>query len=196
MTDDSHPSDSSRPSSDRDDLERLLSEFDALAETVDSPRERERVRSARRAAVVAAAEAPVFGKVIRGYDRSDLAEAFVGCVLFGIPMFVEGGTNEVGHFLATHPISLVGTLVGAVGLIVGILYVADIQDVRVQDPFFGFLPRRLVGVLGVSFLTAVVVMTAWGRIEWSQPIFALGDVVVAFVPMSLGAALGDILPGT
>jgi len=196
VTDDSHPSDSSRPSSDRDDLERLLSEFDALAETVDSPRERERVRSARRAAVVAAAEAPVFGKVIRGYDRSDLAEAFVGCVLFGIPMFVEGGTNEVGHFLATHPISLVGTLVGAVGLIVGILYVADIQDVRVQDPFFGFLPRRLVGVLGVSFLTAVVVMTAWGRIEWSQPIFALGDVVVAFVPMSLGAALGDILPGT
>ena len=196
MTDDSHPSDSSRPSSDRDDLERLLSEFDALAETVDSPRERERVRSARRAAVVAAAEAPVFGKVIRGYDRSDLAEAFVGCILFGIPMFVEGGTNEVGQFLATHPISLAGTLLGAVGLVVGILYVADIQDVRVQDPFFGFLPRRLVGVLGVSFLTAVVVMTAWGRVEWADPLLALGDVVVAFVPMSLGAALGDILPGT
>ncbi|WP_049986538.1 DUF2391 family protein [Halobellus rufus] len=196
MTDDTQPSEVSVSDSDRDDLERLLAEFDALAETVDSPRERERVRSARRAAVVAASEAPVFGRVIRGFDRTDLAEAFLGCVLFGIPMFVEGGTNEVGHFLATHPISLVGTLLGATGLVVSILYVADIQDVRVQDPFFGVVPRRLVGVLGVSLLTAAVVMTGWGRVEWGEPLFALGDVVVAFVPMSIGAALGDILPGT
>ncbi|WP_336021868.1 DUF2391 family protein [Halobellus salinisoli] len=196
MPDDTHPPDVEPSDSDRDDLERLLAEFDALAETVDSPKERERVRSARRAAVVAVADAPVFGRVIRGFDRADLAEAFLGCVLFGIPMFVEGGTNEVGQHLATHPISLVGTLVGTVGLVVGILYVADIQDVRVQDPLFGVVPRRLVAVLGVSFLTAAVVMTAWGRVGWGEPVLALGDVVVAFVPMAIGAALGDILPGT
>ncbi|WP_203229097.1 DUF2391 family protein [Halobellus captivus] len=196
MTDDTPSPDSSIPESDREDLQRLLAAFDALAETVDSPTERERVRSARRAAVVAAADAPVFGKVIRGFDRSDLAEAFLGCVLFGIPMFVEGGTNEVGQVLATRPISLVGTALGTIGLVVGILYVADIQDVRVQDPFFGLIPRRLVGILGVSFLTALVVMTAWGRVEWSTPVLALATIVVAFVPMSVGAALGDILPGT
>ncbi|MFA1610227.1 DUF2391 family protein [Halobellus rubicundus] len=179
-----------------DEMERLLAEFDALAETVDSPAERERVRSARRAAVVAAHEAGAFGRVIRGFDRADLAEAFLGSVLFGIPMFVEGGTNEVGHHLAAHPISLVGTVVGAVGLVIGILYVADIQDVRIHEPFFGFVPRRLVGVLGVSAVTAVVVMTAWGRVDWATPILALADVVVAFAPMSVGAALGDILPGS
>jgi hypothetical protein len=116
-----------------DDLRDLLSEFDALAETVDAPEERERVRAARNAAVVAAND-DVFGQVIKGYDRADVAEAFVGSLLFGIPMFVEGGTNEVGEFLAATPIALVGTVVGAIVLVIGILYVAEIQDVRVYKP--------------------------------------------------------------
>ena len=179
-----------------EEMDRLLKEFDALAETVDSPEERARVRTARRAAVTAAAEAPVFGRVIRGFDRSDLAEAFLGSFLFGVPMFVEGGTNEVGEFLARRPLFLTGTLLSGIGLVIGILYVAEIQDVRVQDPFFGVIPRRLVGVLGVSFLTALVVMTGWGRVDWSTPTLAFATVAVAFLPMSVGAALGDILPGT
>ncbi|MFB6252595.1 MAG: DUF2391 domain-containing protein [Halobellus sp.] len=179
-----------------DEMERLLAEFDTLAEAVDSPDERERVRSARRAAVAAANETAVFGRVIHGYDRGDLAEAFLGSVLFGVPMFVEGGTNEVGHFLAAHPVSLVGTILAAIGLVVGILYVADIQDVRVHEPLLGVFPRRLVGVLGVAFLTAAVVMTAWGRVDWARPVIAFSDIVVAFVPMSVGGALGDILPGS
>ena len=119
--------------SDDEDLRDLLSEFDALAETVDAPEERERVRAARNAAVVAAND-DVFGQVIKGYDRADVAEAFVGSLLFGIPMFVEGGTNEVGEFLAATPIALVGTVVGAIVLVIGILYVAEIQDVRVYKP--------------------------------------------------------------
>ena len=181
---------------DDEELHDLLAEFDALAETVDSPEERDRVRAARNAAVVAAQDDDVFGQVITGYDRADLAEAFVGSLLFGIPMFVEGGTNEVGEFLAATPIALAGTLVGAIGLVIGILYVAEIQDVRVYKPLLGFIPRRLVGTLGVSFGTALVILTAWGRVVWSEPLVAFATVVAAFVPMSLGAALGDILPGS
>lgn len=181
---------------DDEELHELLTEFDALAETVDSPEERDRVRAARNAAVVAAQDDDVFGQVIEGYDRADLAEAFVGSLLFGIPMFVEGGTNEVGEFLAATPLALAGTLVGAVGLVIGILYVAEIQDVRVHKPILGIVPRRLVGTLGASFGTALVIMTAWGRVVWSEPLLAFATVVAAFVPMSLGAALGDILPGS
>ena len=184
------------PGADDKELHELLAEFDALAETVDSPAERDRVRAARNAAVVAAQDDNVFGQVIKGYDRADLAEAFVGSLLFGIPMFVEGGTNEVGEFLAATPIALAGTLVGAVGLVIGILYVAEIQDVRVYKPILGIIPRRLVGTLGASFGTALVIMTAWGRVAWSEPLLAFATVVAAFVPMSLGAALGDILPGS
>ena len=181
---------------DDEDLQRLLAEFDALAEVVDSSEEQERVRAARNAAVLAADDDEVFGRVIEGYDRADLAEAFVGSLLFGIPMFVEGGTNEVGAFLAANPLSLVGTVLGTIGLAIGILYVADIQDVRVYKPILGVVPRRLVGVLGASFVTALVMMTAWGRVDWGAPVLAFATVVAAFVPMSVGAALGDILPGS
>ena len=181
---------------DDEELRRLLEEFDTLAETVDSPEEREQVRAARNAAVVAANDDEIFGQVIKGYDRADLAEAFVGSLLFGFPMFVEGGTNEIGEFFATAPVFLIATLVGAVGLVIGILYVAEIQDVRVYRPILGFIPRRLVGTIGVSFGTALVMMTVWGRVAWSDPLLAFATVVVAFVPMSVGAALGDILPGS
>ena len=192
----SHDSDELPFDDEDEELQRLLEEFDALAETVDSPEEKERVRAARNAAVLAADDDDVFGQVIEGYDRADLAEAFLGSLLFGFPMFVEGGTNDIGAFLAANPIWLVGTVVGAVGLIIGVLYVAEIQDVRVSKPILGIVPRRLVGVLGTSFGTALVMMTAWGRVGWSEPLLAFATVVVAFVPMSVGAALGDILPGS
>jgi uncharacterized membrane protein len=111
-------------------------------------------------------------------------------------MAVEGGTQEVGAFLAAHPSYFVGTAAFAMLLTTGILYVADIQDVRVKDRVFGLIPRRLIGVLGISFLTAMVMLTAWGRIDWATPGLAMANVVVAFVPMSIGAALSDILPGS
>lgn len=111
-------------------------------------------------------------------------------------MFVEGGTAEVGEFVATRPVFLVGTVVAAVWLVHGIVYVADFQDVRVHDPILGIVPRRMVGVSGVAFLTALVAMTAWGRVDWTAPWLAFCTVSVAFVPMAIGAALGDILPGS
>ena len=138
----------------------------------------------------------VFGQVIRGFDRADLAEALLGALIFGIPMFVEGGTQEVGEFVATHPIFLVATHALALGVVVSILYVADIQDVRVHRPILGLVPRRLVGVMSVPFLTALFMMTAWGRVDWVDPWLSLCTVSVAFVPMAIGAALGDILPGS
>ncbi|MFC7236497.1 DUF2391 family protein [Halosegnis marinus] len=136
------------------------------------------------------------GNVIVGFDRTDLAEAALGALLFGIPMFVEGGTNEVGAFVADRPLAFVGTLVAAVLLVYGIVYVADFQDVRVHEPLFGLVPRRLAGVVGASFLVAALGMTLWGRVDWTSPWLAVCTVSVAFVPMSIGAALGDIIPGS
>lgn len=173
----------------------LYDELQALEETVDDPQEREQVQEAMRLAMQVGPPA-VFGRVVKGFGTEDLAEALLGSLIFGIPMFVEGGTQEVGEFVATHPLYLAGTIAAAVGLVVGILYVAGIQDVRISDPILGILPRRLVGVIGVSFLMALVVMTTWGRVDWADPWLAFCQVSVAFAPMALGAALGDILPGT
>ena len=78
----------------------------------------------------------------------------------------------------------------------GIIYVADIQHVEVVDPILGVIPRRFAGMVSIAFLAALVLMTAWGRVDWSEPAVALAQVSVMFVGMGIGAALGDILPGS
>ncbi|WP_135830380.1 DUF2391 domain-containing protein [Halorussus halobius] len=177
------------------ELDDLLDELEELEETVDDPDEREQVREtmrvARRVRTTGA-----FGRVIRGFDRRDASEALVGSVVFGVPMLVEEGTLEVGAFVAANPVSLVGTVLGTVAIVVGLLYVAEIQRVEIHEPFFGVVPRRLAGVLTISFATAAVLMTGWGRVDWGEPWLALCQTTVAFAPMALGAALGDILPGS
>jgi uncharacterized membrane protein len=176
------------------DLGELYDQLRELEETVDSPEERELVREALRTTV--AVEPGPFGRILYGFDRADAAEALLGALVFGIPMFVEGGTLEVGLFLAGRPLPLVGTVAAAIAVTTAVLYVADIQDVRVKHRLLGVVPRRLAGVLGVALLTALVAMTAWGRVDWARPVLALSQVAVAFAPMAVGAALGDILPGS
>ncbi|MFB6094204.1 MAG: DUF2391 domain-containing protein [Halanaeroarchaeum sp.] len=176
-------------------VEDLIDELEDIEDAVADPASRERVtgaiETARRVDT-----SPVFGQVIRGFDRADFTEAVVGSLLVGVPLFMEGATVDVAAHLATNPLAMVATVAIVAVVTVGVVYVADIQDVRVQRAYFGVVPRRLVGVVVAAVLTAVVVMTLWGRIEWSTPWIALNRVLVALVPMSLGTALGDILPGS
>ncbi|WP_255195855.1 DUF2391 family protein [Halorarius litoreus] len=174
--------------------EAVVDKLAELKKQVDDPEAKQQVKELM--VQVAELQPRGFGNVIVGFDRTDLAEAALGALLFGIPMFVESGTSEVGAVLAARPLALVVTLAAAVVLVYGIIYVADFQDVRVQNPIFGLVPRRLAGVTSASFLTALVAMTVWGRVDWATPWLAVCTVSVAFVPMSIGAALGDILPGS
>jgi uncharacterized membrane protein len=177
------------------ELEDLLVELEELEDAVDDPEEREQVRRTMRVAR-RVSKPGAFGRVIRGFDRRDVSEAMVGSVVFGIPMLVEGGTLEIGEFVAANPPALAATLVGTVGLVIGLLYVAEIQQVEIHQPLLGVVPRRLVGVLGVSYLTAAVTMTMWGRVDWADPWLAMCQTSVTFSAMAVGAALGDILPGS
>jgi uncharacterized membrane protein len=177
-----------------DSMNELFDELEELEEVVDAGQERERVRDAIRAAkAVESSRGRVLGQVMSGFDRSDAVESLVGALIFGIPMLVEGGTGEVGGFLADNPPFLAGTLVFTVLIVSVILYVADIQDVRVHEPLFGVVPRKLVGVLLVAGATAAVSMTAWGRVDWSEPSVAVATICVAFLPMAMGSALGDLV---
>jgi hypothetical protein len=80
------------------DVGDMYDELDALEESLDDSEERARVGPA------------VFGRVVRGFGSEDLAEASLGAVIFGVPMFVEGGTREVGALVASHPMALGVTL--------------------------------------------------------------------------------------
>ncbi len=178
------------------DLGDLFEELEELETLVKSDQARDQVRETMRVAVEATAQARTFGRIVRGFDRGDLAEALLGSILFGIPMAVEGGTQEVASFVWQYPVFMLGSFLFSLAMVIGILYVADIQDVRIHNPILGVIPRRLVGVTGVAFLSAAVILTAWGRVNWATPGPALATVIVAFVPMSIGAALGDIIPGS
>jgi uncharacterized membrane protein len=174
----------------------LVDELEALERTAPTAERRERIGAVKRLAADVAPEPAIFGRTIVGFDRSDAGEAFLGAVLFGIPMAVEGGTQEAGAFLAAHPLALVGTVVATVALVVGILYVADIQDVRIHRPLLGLVPRRLVGVLGIATLTSVCLLAGWGRLSSATAAVVAGELAVATLPTAMGAALGDILPGS
>jgi uncharacterized membrane protein len=197
-------SETDRPLAELDDEEdefaTLFDELEELEQLVDSEDERQQVRDAMRAATESQDHEPApFGRVVWGFGRSDLAEALLGSLLFGIPMAVEGGTIDAGRHIAQHPLYLAATVVVAIALVLSILYVADFQDVRVANPIFGLIPRRLVGVTGTALVVSVSLLTGWGLVEWSSDPAVVYEsaciCAVAFVPMAIGAALGDILPG-
>jgi len=192
---------SGAPPPEKEGIGELFDELEELEDIVDSEDEKRQVREAMRAATEAQdGEPAVFGRVIWGFDREDFAESVLGSLLFGIPMAVESGTRDAGLHIAQHPLYFLGTLATAVALVVGILYVADFQDVRVAHRILGVVPRRLAGVTTTALLTSVALLTAWGMVEWSpdpQHVWeSLCICSVAFVPMAIGAALGDILPGS
>lgn len=177
------------------EIEELISEFERLEESVDSRKHRKQLQNLKQMAVELS-KPRVFGVIVKDFNRRDMVEAFLGSILIGIPVIIEEGTLEIGEFIAGHPVFLAGTILFGILIVVGILYFTDIQDVRITNPLFGVIPRRVVGILTIAFISAVVFMTVWGRVDWSEPVVAFSQCAFTFVAMSIGAALGDILPGT
>lgn len=171
----------------------LLGELEELRELVDTTAEREQVEETIDVARAVTTRSRV-RRIVSGFGAGDAAESLLGSLLFGVPMAVEGGTTEVAEFLAPRPAVLGANLLASLAIVWGLVYVADIRDVRIRDPLLGVLPRRFAGVTVVSGLTALALFTGWGRVSWSEPSLAVATVVVAYLPMSIGAALGDLLP--
>ncbi len=184
------------------DVEYLLGRLEKLEETVDDPEERKQVRRTIQAAHrLPGAEA--LEDRIQKFTSRDVAEAFVGGIILSLPLLVEDGVFEIAEwFLETTvsgvPVFLVANVTFVVLLTVGLLYWSDIRDVRVTKPLFGFVPRRLVGVLTISLLTAAFLLVLWGRHAEGDPASTLevfARVTVIWTAAAFGAALGDILPG-
>jgi uncharacterized membrane protein len=182
------------------DVDDLLDDLEALEATVDSHEERQRVRDSMRLARRLDIDGSPFDRDIKKYTRDDLAESFVGAVLFSIPLLVEDGVFGIAEYLvATEVAGLPLPYAANVGFVVvltaGLLYWSDIQNVEIYRPLFGVLPRRLVGVLAISFLTSAALLTMWGRVTWANQTETLARIVVVWTVATLGAGLGDILPG-
>ncbi|WP_247728955.1 hypothetical protein [Halovivax limisalsi] len=171
----------------------LESVFGDAADRRDADRLRERT--------IRAAFDDASDDTIQKYTSRDVAEAFVGSIFFSIPLLVEDGVYDVADFFLSFrvgfvPIYLLVNAVFVLLMILALVYWAGPQDVRISRPIFGVVPRRLVGIALVSFLTAAALTTMWGRVaHWDDPVVALARISVVWTVASFGAALGDILPG-
>jgi len=186
--------------SDSDLVAALTEEFDELESAVSTAERRREVQRIREETIGAALD-DALGGTIQKYTSRDIAEAFVGSIFFSVPFLVEDGVFDVADFFLSFTVGsfpvffLVNTLFVLL-MILALVYWAGPQKVRVSRPIFGFIPRRLVGIAVVSFLTAAALMTMWGRVgNWADPVVAVARISVVWTVASFGAALGDILPG-
>ena len=178
----------------------LNREFDDLNSVLDSDTDRQEANRLREETVGATLD-DIFGDRIEKYTSRDIAEAFVGSIFFAIPFLVEDGVFDIAEFflsfrVGVFPVYFLINTIFVLAMILGLVYGAGPQKVQVNRPIFGFIPRRMVGIAVVSFLTAAAMMTMWGRVDgWADPVVALARISVVWTVASFGAALGDILPG-
>lgn len=175
------------------DIDDVFDELETLEDIVDTDAEREQVREAMR--TLQRTRRPRLGRIRDTFDTRDVGESLVGSFLFGIPMIVEDGTLDAGRYLATRPLFAAATLLFGIALVVGILHAAEVERIK-GDLLFGVVPIRLVSIALVSVGMAVGLLTAWGRVDWAEPLIAGGQTIVTAIMMAVGASLGDVLPGT
>ena len=181
-------------------VDELNRQFDTLESAVETESHRSEINRLREQTIQAALD-DVFGEQIQKYTSRDVAEAFVGSIFFSIPFLVEDGVFDIADFflsfrIGLFPVYFLANAVFVLVMILALVYWAGPQDVQVNRPILGFIPRRLIGIAVVSFLTAAALMTMWGRVDnWQDPVVALARISVVWTVASFGAALGDILPG-
>lgn len=173
-------------------IDDAMAELEELEDMVDSRAEQRQVREAMQ--TLRRARPRTFGRLRDDFGLRDAGEALVGSFVFGLAMLVEEGTLEIGAYIATRPLYVGLTALFGLALVLGILRAVEFEKVE-SDLLFGLVPVRLLGVLFIAAATAVILMTVWGRVDWSTPRVAASQTLVTAVVMAVGAALGDILPG-
>ena len=183
------------------DVNDLLAKLDALSDTVDDDHEREKVRQTI-SLVERMPGSSAFTVRITKYTSRDMAEAFIGAVLFSLPLLVEGGVFEIAAWLATTtaagvPVFLLVHVAFVLVMTAGLLYGADFRQIDIRHPILGVVPRRYAGVLLVSLLTSASLLLLWGRLHEGDPTASErgARVLVVWAAAAFGAGLGDILPG-
>lgn len=186
----------SEPPMDEYNLNDVFDQLRDLEQTVTSSEERREVRRTRRML-----EHVPGRDRIKKYTSRDVAEGFIGGIIFALPLLVEDGVFEIAEWfvdvtLGPVPFFLVINVVFIFALTAGLLYFTDIRDVQIRY-LFGFIPRRLTATLTISFLVAAGAMLTWGRLHAEGPttLEMFSRITVIWAAAALGATLGDILPG-
>ena len=179
-----------------DDVEDVLAQLSQLEDRLEGTNEEESVKQTRRMVE----RLPGRERISR-YTTRDVAESFVGGIVFSLPLLVEDGVFEIAEWFVEIsagpvPVFLLVNILFVVTLVAGLLYYTDIRDVEMRR-LYGVIPTRLSSILLVSLLVAFGTMLMWGRLFEEDPtaLEQFGRVTVIWAAAALGATLGDILPG-
>lgn len=179
------------------DIDDVYTQLERLAETVTSEEEKREVQRAKRMLK----RVPGSDHISK-YTTRDMGEAFVGGIVFALPLLVEDGVFEIAewfteHIIAGIPIFLVLNILFVITLTTGLLYAIDFREIKITYPILGFIPRRLVGILAISFIVAAGSMFMWGRLHEEDPatLEMFSRITVIWAAAALGAVLADIIPG-
>ena len=180
-------------------MDEVMQELDELQSTIETPEQHDEFHDVLDALERLPGGHYVSDRIER-YTTRDVAEGFVGSILISLPLLVEDGVFDIAdhflaHTLAGVPMWLTANVCFIVLMTWGLLYWTDFRDLSESNPLFGLVPRRLVGVLIISLITATVMMTMWGRATWDEPAVAFARISVIWTAAAFGAVLGDILPG-
>ncbi len=181
-------------------LAEIETKYEELGQIIQQNTSKDHLETLRQQTHLAASD-ELFGKQIKKYTTRDVAEAFVGSIIFAIPLLVEDGVYDVAdYFLAIQigqfPVFFLINGIFVFFILWALIYWTGPQDVQINRPIFGIIPRRLVGIAMISFVTAAALMTMWGRVgHWTDPVVAVARISVVWSVAAFGAALGDILPG-
>jgi uncharacterized membrane protein len=190
-------SDGPGPKGDGIDVGDILDQLEELEDSITTSEGQEELRHTKRMLK----HLPGTERISK-YTSRDLGEAFVGSIIFGLPLLVEDGVFVIAQYLLDSlvlgvPVFLIANAVFVVTLTTGLLYAVDFREIQITNPIFGLVPRRLVGVLTISYLTAAGLMVMWGRMFIGEPtsVEMVARITVIWTAASIGASLGDILPG-
>ncbi len=189
------------PSGNTPEMDALLTQLDELEETMTTAAQQRELKETKKMLERLPGGA-FLDEQIDKYTSRDIGEAIVGSIIFALPLLVEDGVFEIAEHFVTFrvvgvPIFLLLNISFVLLLATKILYVVDFREVKITNPILGVVPRRLVGVLGASFLTTAGLMLMWGRLFADDPtsLEMLARITVIWAAAALGASLGDILPG-
>ena len=96
---------SERPTEENADIEDVVRHLERLSETVDDEEECKEVRRA-----IGMAEGLPFAAAIEKYTTRDIAQAFVGSIVFSMPFLVEDGVYVIARHFLQDPVFLVGNV--------------------------------------------------------------------------------------
>ncbi len=183
------------------EIDDVLTQLNELKETMTTPEQRRELQETKHL-LERLPGGELLDDQIDKYTSRDMGEAFVGSIIFALPLLVEDGVFEIANHFVTFlvagiPVFFIANVLFVIKLAAGLLYVVDFREVAITHPLFGIVPRRLVGVLTVSFLTTAGLMLMWGRLFADDPtsLEMLARITVIWAAAALGASLGDILPG-